>query len=603
MTAMLIIGYFFSAGCSAKQQDFKDWAKTPPMGWNSWDCYGPTVVEEEVKANADYMAKHLKKFGWQYIVIDIRWYVQNDKAGGYNQTDPQFVLDEFGRYLPAPNRFPSSEGGKGFKPLAKYIHKKGLKFGIHIMRGVPAETVKQNLPILGSDANAADIYSPQDRCSWLRDNYTIVAGRNGAQEYYDSIFQLYASWGVDYVKVDDLSSPYHAEEIEMIRKAIDKCGREIVLSTSPGPTPIEQAEHIKSNANLWRISGDLWDNWPQLKNHFALCETWAPHTSTGNWPDADMLPLGRIGIRAEVGNDRMSRLTNDEQITLISLWAISRAPLMFGGDLPSNDQWTLSLLTNKDVLYVLNNSTNSRQLSSKDDVIIWTADDPKTGDKFVALFSTQDPQPLDESLAIWKSPVLTRESTQQCVDVNADITGAKRLFLVVTDAGDGINCDHADWLEPVLVGPNGQMKLTELKWKSAAAQWGTVSIGESVSGGELIVDDKTYSDGIGTHAASTIEYDLPAGYTHFKAKAGLDEGGVEQDIPGATVQFMVLTDASAGAMPDNVDIALRFEDIGFKGPCKVLDLWNHKDLGIYAKRYVAKTARHGAGLYRITPTD
>ncbi len=129
---------------------FKEWAKTPPMGWNSWDCYGPTVMEHEVIANADYMAANLRDHGWQYIVVDIRWFVENDKPGGYNQTDPRYVLDEYGRYQPATNRFPSAANGKGFRELANYVHGKGLKFGIHIMRGIPKEAVDKKLPIKGN---------------------------------------------------------------------------------------------------------------------------------------------------------------------------------------------------------------------------------------------------------------------------------------------------------------------------------------------------------------------------------------------------------------------------------------------------------------------
>ena len=135
--------------------DFTDWAQTPPMGWNSWDCYGPTVVEEEVRANADFMAKNLKKFGWEYVIVDIRWFVANDKAGGYNEDDPIYSLDEYGRYIPAVNRFPSSADGAGFKPLSDYVHSLGLKFGIHIMRGVPCKAVEQKLPILGTDGITA----------------------------------------------------------------------------------------------------------------------------------------------------------------------------------------------------------------------------------------------------------------------------------------------------------------------------------------------------------------------------------------------------------------------------------------------------------------
>ncbi len=158
---------------------FPAWAPVPPMGWNSWDCYGPTVVENEVKANADYMARHLKKYGWEYIVVDIRWFVENDKAHGYNEKDPKYVMDEYGRFLPSEVRFPSSANGKGFKPLADYIHNKGLKFGIHIMRGVPVEAVRKNTPILGSKAFAPEIYSTDGQCPWLKDMYTIVAERAG----------------------------------------------------------------------------------------------------------------------------------------------------------------------------------------------------------------------------------------------------------------------------------------------------------------------------------------------------------------------------------------------------------------------------------------
>lgn len=382
---------------------FHSWAVTPPMGWNSWDCYGPTVTENEVKANTDYMARYLKKFGWEYIVVDIRWFVENDKAHGYNEKDAIYVMDEYGRFQPSTVRFPSSRNGNGFKPLANYVHSKGLKFGIHIMRGVPVEAVKRNTPILGSKATAADIYSTEIQCPWLKDMYTIVAGKDGAQEYYNSIFKLYASWGVDFIKIDDLSVPYHSKEIEMIRKAIDNCGRMIVLSTSPGETPIKNAGHIMNHANMWRIVGDFWDNWPQLKEHFEVCNRWSPYIGDGHFPDADMLPLGRIGIRAERGDNRMCQLSKDEQITLMSLFAIFRSPLMFGGDLPSNDAFTLYLLTNKEVLYVNKYSKNNRQLFRKNDLIAWIADDPETGDKFLAVFNAQDQEKIIENKALWKS--------------------------------------------------------------------------------------------------------------------------------------------------------------------------------------------------------
>lgn len=402
--SLTILSGIFSLSAQSKiipdSLEFLRWASTPPMGWNSWDCYGPTVVESEVKANADYMAKHLKKFGWEYIVIDIRWYVDNDKAHGYNEKDPAFVMDDYGRFMPSPVRFPSSANGKGFKPVADYIHRKGLKFGIHIMRGISKEAVKKNTPVFGSKVRAADIYNTDQLCKWLKDMYTVDYQKKGAQEYYNSLFNLYASWGLDFVKVDDLSFPYHQGEIEMIRKAIDQTGRKIVLSTSPGETPINNAEHVKTHANMWRIVDDFWDNWPQLKKQFDVCNRWAPNIGNGHFPDADMLPLGHIGIRAERGNDRMSALTKDEQILMMSLFAIFRSPLMFGGNLPDNDEFTLSLITNKAVLEVNQHSANNRQLFKNDDLIAWTADDPKSGDKYLAVFNATDQEQVSEKIVV-----------------------------------------------------------------------------------------------------------------------------------------------------------------------------------------------------------
>lgn len=387
------------ASCTVKKQKYSEenkdktfwqYAKTPPMGWNSWDCYGPTVTETEVKANADYMAANLKQHGWEYIVVDIRWFIENDKAGGYNEKDPIYSMDEYGRFLPAVKRFPSAADGNGFKSLANYIHSKGLKFGIHIMRGIPVLAVKNNCQILGSNAKASEVYSDSLQCKWLHDMYTIDTLKTGAQEYYNSIFKLYASWGVDFVKVDDLSRPYHHGEIAMIRKAIDQSGRPMVFSTSPGATPLEKAGHVMNHANMWRICDDFWDNWKMLEPQFKRCADWAPYIGAGHWPDADMLPLGHIALRAERGNDRMTGFTKPEQYTLMNLWAMFRSPLMFGGDLPTNDEFTLSLLTNDEVLAVNQKSANNKQLKAENGLIVWTADVPKTEDKYVAFFNIND---------------------------------------------------------------------------------------------------------------------------------------------------------------------------------------------------------------------
>lgn len=375
---------------SFSQPSFHSWAPTPPMGWNSWDCYGPNVTEDEVKANADFMAKNLKQYGWEYVVVDIRWYVANDKSHGYNETDPQYNIDSFGRFQPAVNRFPTAKEGKGFKPLADYLHARGLKLGIHIMRGIPVIAVKNKLPVYGTNKTAADIYSDSLQCKWLHDMYTVDASKQGAMEYYSSIVNLYASWGVDFIKCDDLSRPYHKAEIEMLRRAIDNCGRKIVLSMSPGETPIAEGEHAKTHANMWRTIDDFWDNWPELKAHFDIFKRWNYYRVNGAYPDGDMLPLGHLGIKAERGNDRQSLFTKDEQYTLMTLWSIFRSPLMFGGDLPTSNSFAISLLKNEEMLNLLKNSSNNRELFNDESKIAWAADDAKAGAHYLALFNAAD---------------------------------------------------------------------------------------------------------------------------------------------------------------------------------------------------------------------
>ena len=588
---------------------FHKWAPTPPMGWNSWDCYGPTVVESEVKANADYMSENLKKFGWNYIVVDIRWYVENDKSGGYNEVDPIIVMDEYGRLTPALNRFPSAAGGKGFKPLADYVHSKGLKFGIHLMRGIPVSAVKKNTPVLGSDAKAQDIYSPEGQCIWLKDMYTIVAGKPGAQEYYNSLFTLYASWDLDFVKVDDLSG--RTKEIEMVRKAIDKCGRPIVISISPGGDKPETIEFLKNNVNMFRTSNDFWDNWPQLKNQFTILERWIGLGVPGCWPDGDMLPLGKIGLRAERGEPRWSGFTKDEQYTLMTLFSIFRSPLMFGGDLPGNDEFTLSLITNKDVLNVNQNSVNGKQLFRENDLIAWSADDPKTGDKYLALFNASDQQPVVENKAIWKSGQITNEAADQSVSIDLDITGAKKLYLVTSfDDVIGFASHNCNWIEPVLTGPKGDIRLTDLKWVRASAGRGAPSLNQTSRGGKLTVNGKEYKNGINANALSIIEYDLPEGVSRFRAKAGLDNGAAGGSFSGQgpdpqivrpnNAKFMVFTEDPAGPVPaDTASITVQFEQLGLAGTHTVKDLWTGEKLGKYTGSFTHTVNRHGAGLYRI----
>jgi alpha-galactosidase len=372
---------------------FWSFAPTPPMGWNSWDCFGTSVTEEQTLANADYMAEHLKSHGWQYIVVDIQWYEPQAKGLNYRK-GAVLEMDENGRLLPAPNRFPSTAASRDFTPVAERVHAKGLKFGLHLLRGIPRQAVERNTPIAGTSFHAADIADKHDTCPWNPDMYGVDMSKPGAQEYYNSVLQLMASWGVDFIKVDDLSRPYHKAEIEAIRKAIDLTGRAIVFSTSPGATPVAQGVSVENNANMWRISDDFWDSWKALKEQFTRLDAWTPYRAGqngadagGHFPDADMLPLANVRAFERNG---WTHFTQDEQVTLMTLWSIARSPLILGANLPHNDDFTLSLLTNDEVLAVDQHSLNNRQLFREGDTVVWTADVPDSPDKYLALFNTHN---------------------------------------------------------------------------------------------------------------------------------------------------------------------------------------------------------------------
>lgn len=379
------------------KRDKNTFALTPPMGWNSYDYYDTTVDEERLRANADYMAEHLKEYGWEYIVVDIEWYAHDVGTRPEFHYIPFNVLemDEYGRLLPDPARFPSAAGGNGFKPLADYVHSLGLKFGIHIMRGIPRAAAHEHLPVKGTEVTAADVANPSSICGWNPDMYGVRKGPDG-QKYYDSILELYAGWGVDFIKCDDicntnLYADNHysaAHEVEMIAKAIRNCGRDIVLSLSPGPALIEKAWHYETYANMWRITDDFWDRWDLLKDMFHRCELWQNHVSQGCFPDCDMLPLGYLG--KGFGHERTTKFTRDEQRTMMTLWCLFGSPLMLGAELTKLDEWTLSLLTNREVLKTLPPVCRPWQICLDDSRAVWKACNAETGERYVALFNLSD---------------------------------------------------------------------------------------------------------------------------------------------------------------------------------------------------------------------
>ena len=390
----ILLAGLYASGVMAQESGL---AATPPMGWNSWDAYGESAKESDIRATAEWMAKNLKAYGWEYVVVDEGWYIKSRSVGTGAQT-PTFSLDGFGRYTPAVNIYPSAGHDAGLRPLADYVHGLGLKFGLHILRGIPREAVEKKLPIEGSEFHAQDAADTADTCPWNTYNYGLDTTKAAAQAYYDSLARQFAEWHVDFVKIDCISSrPYKGEEIRLISQALKKVSRPIVLSLSPGAAPIDKADELAKYGQMWRISDDEWDVWygieafPQgVNNQFERAAQWTAHSRPGNWPDADMLAIGRLEPSPGWGAPRASRLTKDEQRTLLTLWAMFRSPLIMGGNLLLCDEWTKALLTNAEVIAVDQHSTGNRAVETTKNAAVWVAEQESAGGYYVAVFNRSD---------------------------------------------------------------------------------------------------------------------------------------------------------------------------------------------------------------------
>jgi hypothetical protein len=376
----------------------------PPMGWNSWNSLGFQVNEEDVLEAANYMADNLLKFGWEYVVIDAGWYFpESVKTNDNKKPNPPVSMDSFGRLIPDSIKFPSSKGGKGFRPLADKLHEKGLKFGIHIMRGIPWSSVQKNLPVFNSGYTARQFSYYENTCSWSTLTYKLNLEHPGSEAYYRSIINLYEEWGVDFIKVDDIARPYRNEEIELISKIINEKDREILLSLSPGPTPALKVEHVRKHADMWRISNDLWDQWNLVLRNIKLARQWDGKRVCKKWPDLDMLPLGKlriypfdewvaglIGDNVDGITNEYSRLSETEQLSLINFWCIFGSPLFMGGFLPENDSYTNKLLTNTELLNLNQASLSRFEMRGNDDYTIWFARDSVADTRYLACFNLTD---------------------------------------------------------------------------------------------------------------------------------------------------------------------------------------------------------------------
>jgi hypothetical protein len=435
------------------------------MGWNSWDAYGLSITEAQFRANVAVLRDKLLPFGWRYAVIDEGWFFENPEDRPKPET-LHYAIDAHGRYVPVPARFPSSKGvahvvaetpgaqpklaatieETSFKPLADWVHAQGLLFGIHIVRGIPRASVERNLPIAGSSFHAKDAADTSDACGWDPTNWGVKDNAAG-QAWYDALLKQYADWGVDLLKVDCIADhPYKISEIRQIRRAIDKTGRKMVLSLSPGPTNPEHAAEVASLANMWRISDDFWDTWaaskpgqtfPQpLKGQFDRLAAWSQFDlKPGRWPDADMLPIGDLKPSPGWGEPRHTRLTPDEQKTMITLWAITQSPLILGANLTLLDGPTLKLLTNREVLRIDQQATvRGRPLPAfgSGDLRVWRAEIRPSEANAQAAIVVGLLNLSDSPMTVEHSPAelgLLREGESRAAEI-LDVWDSKSLGLV-----------------------------------------------------------------------------------------------------------------------------------------------------------------------------
>lgn len=538
------------------------------MGWNSWDCFGTTVTEAQFKANASVMAKDLLRVGYDTATVDIQWY--EPQATGFDyKPGAKLTLDGYGRLLPALNKFPSSAGGAGFKTLANWTHKQGLKFGIHLMRGIPRQAVEANMPILGTSLRARDIANVSDMCSWNPDMYGVDMGKPGAQEYYDSVFRQIASWGVDLVKVDDLSRPYEAHrlEIEGIRRAIDRSERKIILSMSPGETPVSEHAHAAEHANIWRISDDFWDSWPALLSQFERLRKWSEVRVDGTWPDADMLPLGTLAH-----GSRKTNFSIDEQRTLMTLWGIARSPLIIGADLSVADPALLNLLRQKEVVAMNQFGKAPKFVSEQDGLVTWTTVDTRNGDRYVAVFNTQSIG-FGSKRNLATSPLnVNRQVPIQSLELA--LTGSDQLTLTTGNAGDGIMFDHSVWLNPRIEMLDGStVLLSTLKPIRSQSGYGPVSTTLDPENNPLHVGGQLPKNAISAHAPSEVVFDLPVGAVRFFSECTLTDKALAQKF-GGTVSFEAIGLSKPKGLPQE-GIRYKFDptQFGIPSTAKVTRVW------------------------------
>lgn len=351
---------------------------SPPMGWNSFDSYGVYANERVLLETLDVFKDKLKPAGYEYLVLDAGWYAKVDIPEGeefpFPPTDDNddLEIDEYGRPIPFANFFPN-----GFAPVVEKCREYGIRFGIHIMRGIPRKAVRENTPIKGTSYRAQDIANTDDKCGWCPFNYGVDMTKPGAQEYYDSIVENLNDYGVEYIKADDIT-PY-PDEVNAVVNAIEKVNPKIVLSLSPGNWwHIGEIDTYK-RADALRISKDIWDERSDLNETFLRYMMWQSAAEPGFWIDLDMIPFGNLMVwnpkerYTEKGADgdplfsgkgfaRASQFSPAQMRTFMTIRALAASPLMMGGDLLTSPDDVYPYLTNKEIIACNQNGRCARMV-------------------------------------------------------------------------------------------------------------------------------------------------------------------------------------------------------------------------------------------------
>ena len=346
-----------SSSTVSAQTSIQNFAPKPILGWNSFDSYRSDLKAEQAYPMVDVMAKKYLPSGYEYFVMDAGWYVSNNpnKYKGLG-------LETFGVCVVNPVRFPN-----GIKALIKYTHSKGLKFGVWMMRGISKEAVKLNLPIPGTKYFSRDIADTTDICVWSGMNYGVNMSKPGAQEYYNSVIDTLAAWGIDFIKVDDLVP--NPREIVAIANAIENGKHKMIYSLSPGDVHFVAHLPYYKRANMLRITRDIWDNPLSIEKGFYAWEKFQGVSGPGFWPDLDMIPFGRLDV---INKDaRQSSFNQNEMKTFITQRAMAASPLIIGGDLLTMDEFSYALLTNKEMLACNQNAVMGVNVYRAGNVDVW----------------------------------------------------------------------------------------------------------------------------------------------------------------------------------------------------------------------------------------